>query len=108
MHRFPGKTPGPFPLQLLPHQLPTSLCAQVSQGQGRISTAANSLLVLGAKCFMSFSNWVLLFFMLIKGLLFQFCCWWIFYLLAVDKAYLKGLVTFLYGYNALNIFQPVY
>lgn len=32
VHRFTGKTPGPFPLQLLPHQLPTSLCAQVREG----------------------------------------------------------------------------
>lgn len=30
VHRFTGETPGPFPLQLLPHQLPTGLGAQVS------------------------------------------------------------------------------
>lgn len=35
VHRFTRKTPGPFPLQLLPHQLPTSLRAQVSRGPER-------------------------------------------------------------------------
>lgn len=69
VHRFTGKTPGPFPLQLLPHQLPTSLCAQVSQGQSRINTAANSQLVLGAKHFMSLNNWVLTY------LFIYFICW---------------------------------
>lgn len=44
VHRFAGKTPGPFPLQLLPHQLPTSVCAQVRRGG--INAAANLLLVL--------------------------------------------------------------
>lgn len=45
VHRFAGKTPGPLPLQLLPHQLPTSLRAQVGRGQSGINAAANSLLV---------------------------------------------------------------